>query len=48
MLVEQTDYLFGQRPGALDGAACTYFLGTKSDQTVSDRALVASYRGVQR
>ena len=48
MLVEQADYLFGQRPGGLDGASCTYFLGTKSDQTVSDRALVASYRGVQR
>ena len=47
-LVEQTDYLFGQRPAAVDAASCTYFLGTKSDQTVSDRELVATYRGMQR
>jgi hypothetical protein len=47
-VVEQTDYLFGQRPAAIDAASCTYFLGTKSDRTVSDRELVATYRGMQR
>ena len=48
MLVEQTDYLFGQRPAAVDAASCTYFLGTKSDRIASDRELVAGYRGLQR
>jgi len=48
MIVEQADYLLGQRPAAVDGASCTYFLGTKSDQTMSDRELLARYRGLQR
>jgi SAM-dependent methyltransferase/uncharacterized protein YbaR (Trm112 family) len=48
MLIEQADYLFGQRPAGLDAASCTYFLGTKSDRIASDRELVAGYRGLQR
>jgi SAM-dependent methyltransferase len=48
MLVEQADYLLGQRPAAVDGASCTYFFGTKSDRTLSDRELLAGYRGLQR
>jgi SAM-dependent methyltransferase len=47
-LIEQTDYLFGQRPGALDAASCVFFLGTRAESTVSDRDLVAAYRGAQR
>jgi SAM-dependent methyltransferase/uncharacterized protein YbaR (Trm112 family) len=45
---ELTDHIFGQRPGALDGASCIFFLGTKAETVVSDRELVAGYRGTQR
>jgi SAM-dependent methyltransferase/uncharacterized protein YbaR (Trm112 family) len=45
---ELTDHIFGQRPGALDGASCIFFLGTKADGVVSDAALIAGYRGNQR
>lgn len=48
MLIEQTDYLVRQRPGALDAASCVYFLGARAERTVSDRDLVAAYRGAQR
>jgi hypothetical protein len=48
MLIEQFDYLFGQRPGALDAASCIYFFGTKTDRVLSDKELVAAYRGAQR
>jgi SAM-dependent methyltransferase/uncharacterized protein YbaR (Trm112 family) len=48
MLIEQTDYLFRQRPRALDAASCIYFLGSKSDEMAVDRDLVAAYRGGQR
>ena len=39
------DYYLVGRPAALDAAAGLYFLGEKSRQTLSDRALIASYRG---
>ncbi len=45
---ELTDHISGQRPGALDGASCIFFLGTRSEAVVSDGALVAGYRGTQR
>ncbi len=45
---ELTDHIFGQRPGALDGASCIFFLGTKAETVVSDRDLIAGYRGTQR
>jgi SAM-dependent methyltransferase len=48
MLVEQTDYFFRQRPGALDAASCIYFLGTRGEGMISDKDLVAAYRGAQR
>jgi hypothetical protein len=47
-LFELTDHLAGQRPGALDGASCIYFFGTRSEAVVSDRQLIAGYRGTQR
>lgn len=47
-LLEQTDHFFRQRPGALDAASCTFFLGTRSEGEVSDRDLVSAYRGAQR
>jgi len=45
---ELTDHIAGQRPGALDGASCIFFLGTRSEAVVSDGALIAAYRGIQR
>jgi SAM-dependent methyltransferase len=47
-LFELTDHIAGQRPGALDGASCVFFLGTRSDAVISDGALIAAYRGIQR
>ena len=47
-LFELTDHLDSGRPGALDGAACIYYLGTRSEAVVSDRELIAGYRGTQR
>jgi SAM-dependent methyltransferase len=34
-----------RRPGGLDGAAGTYFLGRRSERTVDDATIVADYRG---
>jgi uncharacterized protein YbaR (Trm112 family) len=45
---ELTDHIAGQRPGALDGASCIFFLGTKAETVISDCALIAAYRGIQR
>jgi SAM-dependent methyltransferase len=42
------DYLLIAKPGALDGAAGVYFLGRKSAEPLSDRALLALYRGAIR
>jgi len=39
------DYLLLGRPAALDAAAGTYFLGRRSEQVLSDRELIAQYRG---
>jgi len=39
------DYFLIDRPGALDAASGTFFLGRKSDKEFTDRALVRSYRG---
>jgi hypothetical protein len=40
------DAFLCQRPGAYDAASGVYFLGRKSDRVVSDRELVAGYRGL--
>jgi SAM-dependent methyltransferase/uncharacterized protein YbaR (Trm112 family) len=45
--LEQFDYLLRQRPGALDGASATYFLGARSTVAASDREVLVGYRGVQ-
>jgi hypothetical protein len=47
-LFELTVHIAGQRPGALDAASCIFFLGTRSEAVVSDRELIAGYRGTQR
>ena len=39
------DYLLIDRPAALDAASGFYFLGRKSEAAVSDRDLIAMYRG---
>ncbi|MDZ4871160.1 MAG: hypothetical protein CLLPBCKN_000548 [Chroococcidiopsis cubana SAG 39.79] len=41
------DYLLIDRAGTYDAASGFYFLGTKSDRTVSDRELLAQYKGAQ-
>ena len=48
IVIEQFDHLLGQRPGALDGASCVFFLGTRSPRAISDRDVLAGYRGAQR
>lgn len=39
------DYLVIDQPGALDAASGCFFLGSRSDQTQSDRELIGMYRG---
>lgn len=41
------DVLVAGRPGALDAASGLYFLGRKSERTLSDRELIKLYRGAQ-
>lgn len=41
------DYLLIDRAGTYDAASGFYFLGTKSDRTLSDRELLAQYKGAQ-
>ncbi len=45
--LEQVDHLVKQRAGAIDAASCTYFLGARADAPVSDRDVLAGYRGQQ-
>jgi len=42
------DPLVGDSPGALDAASAYYFFGRKSSQRLSDREIIAQYRGLQR
>ena len=42
------DPILKSRPASLDGAASVYFLGYRSDATLSDQELVAGYRGRAR
>ncbi len=39
------DGWLAQRPGALDAASGVWFLGRRSEETLSDRALLEGYRG---
>lgn len=39
------DALLINKPGALDAASAYYFLGRKSDRTLSDRELIGMYKG---
>ena len=42
------DYYLHKRPGSLDAAAGYYFIGRKSSHVLSDRELIASYKGCFR
>jgi SAM-dependent methyltransferase len=46
--LKQLDRLLAQRPAALDGASCTFFLGRRRGQDVSDAEIIGGYRGAQR
>lgn len=39
------DYHFGGQPQAMDGASCTYFLGRKQREPISDRQIIDTYVG---
>ncbi len=41
------DYLLVNRPEAMDGASCTFFLGTKSDTPVADAEIIRRYVGAK-
>jgi SAM-dependent methyltransferase len=45
---EQVDHVLRQRPGAIDAASCTYFLGSRAETPIDDRAVIAGYRGQRR
>jgi SAM-dependent methyltransferase len=40
------DYLLIDKPGALDASSSCYFMGEKSDQTLSDKDLIKLFRGL--
>jgi SAM-dependent methyltransferase len=42
------DYFLEHRVQAVDGASCTFFLGSKVSRSVSDEEIIALYRGAGR
>ena len=43
--IKYFDHLLADKPQAMDGASCTYFLGRRIDTIRSDADIIASYRG---
>jgi SAM-dependent methyltransferase len=43
--IKYFDHLLAHKPQAMDGASCTYFLGSKAGVIRSDADIIASYRG---
>jgi SAM-dependent methyltransferase len=43
--IKYFDHLLANKPQAMDGASCTYFLGRRSSAVRSDADIIASYRG---
>jgi len=41
------DYLLEHRPAAMDGASCTYFMGTKTNMPTPDSEIIAGYVGAK-
>lgn len=45
--IKYVDYYLIDRPQAMDGASCTYFLGSKGDSKVPDLSIVNRYVGAK-
>lgn len=45
--IKYLDYFLEKRPEAMDGASCTYFLGTKMNNRVADDEIIARYVGAK-
>ena len=45
--VKYFDYLLRNKPQAMDGASCTYFLGRRQDTVVPDEEIIDAYVGGQ-
>lgn len=45
--IKYFDYLFANKPQAIDGASCTYFFGQKKASPVSDRNIIEGYIGAK-
>lgn len=45
--VKYLDYLLVNRPEAMDGASCTYFMGAKAEVRIPDSEIIARYVGAK-
>ena len=45
--IKYFDHLIANRAEAMDGASCTYFLGSKADVAVDDREIIGKYVGAK-
>jgi len=45
--IKYFDYMLANRPEAMDGASCTYFLGSKAEVAVGDGEVIAKYVGAK-
>lgn len=45
--IKYFDYFLSTRPEAMDGASCTYFLGSRAEKPVSDCEIISSYVGAK-
>jgi SAM-dependent methyltransferase/uncharacterized protein YbaR (Trm112 family) len=43
--IKYLDYLLANRPEAMDGASCTYFIGKKNEERTPDSEIIARYTG---
>lgn len=46
--IHRFDERLSRRPGAFDAASAFYFLGTRADRALTDREILATYRGTWR
>lgn len=46
--IKYFDLLLAGKPAAMDGASCTYLLGSKIDERIPDRDMIARYVGAKR
>lgn len=45
--IKYLDYLLANRPEAMDGASCTYFMGAKDDLGITDSEIIVRYVGAK-